>query len=187
VFNYPDGDTVILEHQNQSYYAIMRQIKADLSDRYGYYEGMEYEVAKQQYRIVARPVDKRENYIKRCVAIPGDTLQIKNAVLYINGEKAYLPTKQQFRYGVKFEQFDVNEKNRKRLDVNEEDHGYLRDSVNYAIYHLNKEQAAKLESFPNILSVKADIKDADYYDSDIFPHDKRFPWNVDNFGPIVVS
>ena len=184
VFNYPDGDTVILEHQNQSYYAIMRQIKSDLSNRYDYYAGMEYDFAKQQYHVVARPVDKRENYVKRCVAIHGDTLQLKNAVLYINNEEAYQPPNMQWRYIVVFDRYDVNEKTRKQLNINEEDHGQI--SYNSAIYHINKEQAAKIKTYPNILSIKADIAADTVYEEAIFPHDGRFRWNVDNFGPIII-
>ena len=184
VFNYPDGDTVILEHQNQSYYAIMRQIKSDLSNRYDYYAGMEYDFAKQQYHVVARPVDKRENYVKRCVAIHGDTLQLKNAVLYINNEEAYQPPNMQRRYIVVFDRYDVNEKTRKQLNINEEDHGQI--SYNSAIYHINKEQAAKIKTYPNILSIKADIAADTVYEEAIFPHDGRFRWNVDNFGPIII-
>jgi len=184
VFNYPDGDTVILEHQNQSYYAIMRQIKSDLSNRYDYYAGMEYDFAKQQYHVVARPVDKRENYVKRCVAIHGDTLQLKNAVLYINNKEAYQPPNMQWRYIVVFDRYDVNEKTRKQLNINEEDHGQI--SYNSAIYHINKEQAAKIKTYPNILSIKADIAADTVYEEAIFPHDGRFRWNVDNFGPIII-
>ncbi|MCL2131242.1 MAG: signal peptidase I [Lentimicrobiaceae bacterium] len=186
VFNYPDGDTVILERQNESYYAVMRHLKAELLRMGDYYPGKEYDVAKQEYQIVARPVDKRENYVKRCVAIAGDTLQIKNAVLYINNKKAYQPPNLQLRYYVWFDQYDISEKNRKTLDINEEDHGYSPYKMNCAIYHLNKEQAAKIAAFPNIRAVEPAIQSDTVYEEDMFPHDKRFRWNVDNYGPIVI-
>ena len=198
VFNYPDGDTVILEHQNMSYYAIMRDIKADLSKKHGYYPGMEYDFANQEFRVVARPVDKRENYIKRCVAIPGDTLYIKNAVLYINNKEAYQPQKIQLGYVVTHNGYDIGETYRKKLDINEEDrkpykpdryvplanHTYLKP--NQTLYHLNKEQAAKIEAFSNVLNIKSNIQSDTVYEEAIFPHDERFRWNVDNFGPIVI-
>ena len=185
VFNYPDGDTVILEVQNQSYYALMREIKDELSLRYNYYPGMEYDVANQMYHIVARPVDKRENYIKRCVAVAGDTLELKNAVLYINNEKAYQPPKSQLMYEVRYRQSDISEKERKRLDINEEDHYDFRDS-NYAIYTVNVEQAAKIAQHPQIVSIRPLIKEDTQHEKSIFPQDARFQWNVDNFGPIVI-
>lgn len=54
----------------------------------------------KHHGIIYRPVDKRENYIKRCVAIPGDKLEIKNSVLYINGKKAFIPENQNLKYNV---------------------------------------------------------------------------------------
>jgi signal peptidase I len=52
------------------------------------------------YGLIYRPVDKRENYIKRCVAIPGDVIEIKNSVLYVNGKKAWVAPNQNLRYNV---------------------------------------------------------------------------------------
>ncbi|MDR1180496.1 MAG: S26 family signal peptidase, partial [Bacteroidales bacterium] len=209
VFNYPDGDTVILERQNESYYAIVRNIKnafqnpqtaasqyyyseevlhqyGELFRKYGanYYPGKEYEVIAKEYRVVARPVDKRENYVKRCVAIRGDKLEIKNAVLYINDSLAYQPPKSQMMYCVQYNGSDVNEANRKKLDINEEDR--MQISHNQTIYHLNQEQAEKIASFPNIVSVTPQIYREETYEEGIFPQDSHFRWNRDNFGPIII-
>lgn len=60
-------------------------------------EGREIE----HYGLIYRPVDKRENYIKRCVAIPGDVIEIKESVLYVNGKKAFVAPNQNLRYNVK--------------------------------------------------------------------------------------
>ena len=74
VFNYPDGDTVALKQQNSSYYALVRQLGRERvwNDKFNFGD------------IVARPVDKRENYIKRCIGLPGDTIKIIDEVVYIN-------------------------------------------------------------------------------------------------------
>jgi signal peptidase I len=95
VFNYPDGDTVALYRQDRSYYAMVRQ--------YGWSYVNNPRSINPMTRmpfgpIVARPVDKRENYIKRCIAIAGDTLQIINQQVYINGKKAVNPKKYQTQY-----------------------------------------------------------------------------------------
>jgi len=208
VFNYPDGDTVILERQNESYYAIVRSIKyafqnpkttagnwypsegvrhqyVELFQKYGanYYTGKEYDVVNQEYRVTARPIDKRENYVKRCVAVSGDKLEIKNSVLYINDQSAYQPPKSQLMYLVEHNGYDLSESNRKKLNINEED----RDPYpNVTVYHLNKEQAAKIASFPNIAAVIPQIYPDTFYEDNIFPQDIRFKWNRDNFGPIVI-
>ncbi len=52
----------------------------------------------EHFGLVYRPVDKRENYIKRCVGIPGDWMEIKKSVLYVNGKKAFVPENQNLRY-----------------------------------------------------------------------------------------
>ncbi len=209
VFNYPDGDTVILERQNESYYAIVRSVKnafqnpktaafqryysegvlhqyGELFQKYGtdYYPGKEYEVISKEYRVTARPIDKRENYVKRCVAVSGDKLEIKNAVLYINDQPAYQPPKAQMMYVVQNNGYDINEANRKKLDINEEDR--IPIEPDRTIYHLNKDQAAKIASFPNIVAVIPQIYPDTAYEDGIFPHDFRYKWNRDNFGPITI-
>jgi signal peptidase I len=84
VFNYPSGDTVALQRQSEDYYQIVRD------------EGRN--AVWKKYDVVSRPVDKRENYIKRCMAVPGDTLQIIDKQVYIDGEKAFNPPDMQFQY-----------------------------------------------------------------------------------------
>jgi signal peptidase I len=95
VFNFPAGDTVVLAHQNLSYYSIVRDSANTRKSRDAYF-GLPLKTDKEYYNlarqaiwrnfdIVVRPVDKRDNYIKRCVAIAGDTLQIINKRVFVNG------------------------------------------------------------------------------------------------------
>ncbi|MEG2756089.1 MAG: signal peptidase I [Mucinivorans sp.] len=77
VFNFPAGDTVALIEPNATYY--------DLTRNFG------YDNVHRQSKVVYRPVDKRENYIKRCVGIAGDTLQVRNDTIYINHIRQSLP------------------------------------------------------------------------------------------------
>ena len=72
VFNFPAGDTVLLENQAATYYDVLREYQSVL----GKEEGRKQ--LYSDYTVISRPVDKRENYIKRCVAVAGDTLQIVN-------------------------------------------------------------------------------------------------------------
>ncbi len=85
VFNFPAGDTVINRDDFQSevpYYDACR----GLGGAGGQEAGRQIILNDpDDYPLIIRPVDKQENYIKRCVAIAGDTLQIKNQVVYING------------------------------------------------------------------------------------------------------
>jgi signal peptidase I len=89
VFNFPDGDTVSLYYQsNRSYHSLVREY------------GREYVNGPQQPfgKIITRPVDKRENFIKRTIGLPGETLEIKHRMVYINGKQIDNPSELQFRH-----------------------------------------------------------------------------------------
>lgn len=205
VFNYPDGDTVALERQSESYYAIVREFEAILNpnatpaekimienkyplnvvasikEKYGnrpYYPGLGREVVKKEYTVVSRPIDKRENYVKRCVAIAGDKLQVINGQLYINDKAAQNPKNMQFSYKV---EGSISHKNRQKIDINEEDRQEI--MPNLAVYQLNKTQKNKIEKMGKTVTPLVEKSE---YNAAIFPHDPRYPWNKDNFGPIVI-
>ena len=99
VFNYPDGDTVALNFQDMSYYQLARAIGYQniKNPKYRPY----FDESRPIGNIVARPVDKREHYVKRCVAIPGNKLEIKNGELYIDDKLSAMPKKAQHHYFVK--------------------------------------------------------------------------------------
>lgn len=173
VFNYPDGDTVALNVQNQSYYALVRD--------YGRYRVWNDKANFGD--IVARPVDKRENYIKRCIAIPGDTLEIKDQVVYINGHEEVLPALAQFKYLVETDGTRINPKALENLDVTEP---LEMAGQNEMVITLTNESAEKIKQFVNVKSVKKIIQPKGYWQHYIFPFDSAYPWNVDNFGPLVI-
>jgi len=173
VFNYPDGDTVALKVQNQSYYALVRDYTRNRvwNDKVNFGE------------IVARPVDKRENYIKRCLAIPGDTLQIIDQVVHINGKPADVPELAQFKYIVRTDGTRINPMALDKLDITEEIG--MAGPEEYVIT-LTNEAAEKLKGFINVREVKKIIQPAGFWQPYIFPFDSAYPWNVDNFGPLVI-
>lgn len=90
VFNFPAGDTVPEKVQNPDYYTLVKMIGRD---------AIKYDKA-QFGEIIYRPVDRRENYVKRCVGLPGQKFQIKNGVIYINGKAQKQPENVQFNYFV---------------------------------------------------------------------------------------
>ncbi|MBW6489580.1 MAG: signal peptidase I [Lentimicrobium sp.] len=173
VFNYPDGDTVALKVQNQSYYALIRDYgrKRVWSDKANFGE------------IVARPVDKRENYIKRCVAVAGDTLQIKNQIVYINGNQAEFPENGQFKYLVRTDGNRINPMALDKLDITED---ISMTAQNEMMLTLTNESVEKLKGFINVKEVRQIIQPDGFWQPYIFPFDSAYPWNFDNFGPLVI-
>ncbi len=209
VFNYPDGDTVALERQAESYYAIVREFEAmlnpnapqvdkqnvyyryapetimQLQQKYAgdYYPGKGRDAVWKEYHIVARPVDKRENYVKRCIALPGDKLSIVNKQVHINGQPVTNPKRIQYSYMVYHPTgMQLSLKKRKELNINEED--VQRVDQYTAVYRLNADQVAKITKMGYTVQVLEDK--AGEYDPSIFPHSPDYAWNKDHFGPLVV-
>ena len=133
-----------------------------------------------------KPVDKKSNYVKRCVGIPGDSLSIKDGIVYINGTILQLPerAKPQFSYAVALDRktpIDF-ESVLKDLDVTD-DAGFksdLRDTL--FLKALTATGAERLKNIPGVVSVTRQISKG--VEDGIFPHINK--WNRDNFGPIYI-
>ncbi|MDR0799193.1 MAG: signal peptidase I [Dysgonamonadaceae bacterium] len=117
VFNFPAGDTVALYAQDRDYYDLV------------YKNG--WKAVNENKRIygdvIYRPVDRRENYVKRCIGMPGDSLQIINNQVYINGEILPNPKKLQFNYFVETQGARLSEKQFRKLDVSPDDRHFLNE------------------------------------------------------------
>ncbi|MCD6090558.1 MAG: signal peptidase I [Bacteroidales bacterium] len=185
VFNYPSGDTVVLERQNEDYYQIVRTMEMDQKNRQGdlYRKGMGRDIVWDRYHVTARPVDKRENYIKRCIAIPGDTIKIIDRQVYINGNQADNPENMQYMYDVFTNGMGLNPRALEKLEISEAS----QISNSHYIIPLSEDKKIKLEKFANVTSVLVRNREKGQPYSPIFPHDtKNFRWNEDNFGPLVI-
>lgn len=180
VFNFPEGDTVCLKKQEASYYQLTRAYgrKAlwDINPMTG---------EKPFGEIVARPVDKRENYIKRCVAIPGDSIKIIHSQVYINGKRQKTFEKMQYNYVIETDGSKINDKIFENLGVSEADRKNSFANGRHAL-PLTYESVAKLKVFPNVKKITKIETPAGLQDPDIFPHSAKYAWNVDNFGPLWV-
>lgn len=192
VFNFPAGDTVAIQQQARSYYSIIRDVSEELKMRDSR-SGLKFkpqqkymEIGRVQvqsmYDIAYRPVDKRDNYIKRCIAIPGDTLVIKNGNVFINGEPQKVLEDKQTKYFVFTNGTKLNPKTLERMGIYQSD-VYTLGLTEYLIT-LTEENAHKISEFKNVKKVEIYLKPKDSYAYYIFPHDERYPWNEDNFGPL---
>jgi signal peptidase I len=173
VFNYPDGDTVALNMQNRSYYAIVREVGRN-----------EVWHNKRQFgNIVARPVDKRENYIKRCIGIPGDSLQIISQQVYINGKPLPDVGDKEYKYLVQTDSSRISLKTIDKLDVTENV-----EQVDYDKYivTLTDKTAESMKKLGNVRKVEKIIYPKGAWAYYTFPFDSNYKWNEDNYGPIWI-
>ncbi len=174
VFHFPEGDTVALFLQNQSYYQLERT----------YGRERIWNEPRSFGEVIARPVDKRENYIKRCIAIPGDVIEIKRGQVYVNGNAQKHFAGIQHNYHVKTNGTSINPKALERLNIAVDDRTVF--SAEQYLFPLSDENAKKMEEFSNVVSVEKIEEKPESWDAMIFPHDKNYPWNVDNFGPLTI-
>jgi signal peptidase I len=258
VFNYPTGDTVVLQNQAQDYYDIVRiaaynmkeydrsifqmsrndttilispknnnyynelayyifdprtnqahskqfidkAIKQLKENDLEYYKSKEdlsieqklktdkdyYRLARKiiwgMYDITIRPVDKRENYIKRCVAIAGDTLKIERGDVYINGKKQKDIHAKQYNYRITTDGSNIPDRIFKDNDIYKSD--IIRISNSSMILPLTEGNYEKLSKMPLIKQISRDIKAKGEAYFRIFPHSNLYSWNEDWFGPLYV-
>ena len=132
---------------------------------------------------IRKPIDKKSNYVKRCVGVPGDSLSIKDGYVYINNKLLALPerAKPQYSYtittdGSSFDQTYITK------DLHITDDIYQTGQTTFLFRAITDEAAERLRQNPIVKSVDRNIShDAD---PSIFP--SKTNWNVDNFGPIYI-
>ncbi len=196
VFNFPAGDTVVLEMQEQDYYAITRNYADELKRRdiqYGNpikslddYKVIARKYIWDQFNMTIRPVDKRENYIKRCVALPGDSIKIDHGQVYVNNEKQEHFEKMQYDYYVKTNGKQINSKHFERLNIAVDDRRFITSSSMYEL-PLTSENVDNLKEFSNVTAVtKYENTNINIANISIFPFSSNYPWTEDNFGPLYV-
>ena len=133
------------------------------------------------------PVDLKTNYIKRCMALPGDVLEIRDRQVYVNGEAAPNAPKMQYSYTV-ISKDEINDRNLNKLGIGAEDYSAQRISgteVKYTMF-LTEELAKELKTLPYITSVEVNSKPASYSEETIFGASKYRKGNGDNLPPITL-
>ncbi|WP_428742506.1 signal peptidase I [Tenacibaculum sp.] len=130
-----------------------------------------------------KPIDKRTNYVKRCVGIPGDSLEVRDGYVFINGKKTVLPdrAKPQWLHIVDTNGEKFSEGATKRYNIRE--WGMQGDKY---VLNLTDEEAALIAKNPIVKSVEKHLTPKGAYDKTVFPHDPRYAWSNDNFGPIYI-
>lgn len=126
-----------------------------------------------------RPVDKKENYIKRCVAIPGDTLQIIRGVVHINGVAEDAPEGRQFLYKIR------SKSGLKRIKEKQDVSEIIKFPPSDYIAYLTDEDYEAFKSYSGVQQIDTVITGPEQ-DLSYFPHSKNFPWSLDYYGPLVI-
>jgi signal peptidase I len=184
VFNFPAGDTVINKAGFQSevpYYQVIREIANGNVNN-----GRELVLSNpEQFPLIIRPVDKRENYIKRCVAVAGDTLQIRNGIIYIDGKPGIVPPKSQMTYTVVTNGQQLDEEVMKEeYDLDIFNPAEFSGTGNPNEYTMLLTEDARQKLLKNgIAKSMTAILNAPY---PVFPYDTVHRWNEDNFGPLWI-
>ena len=206
VFNYPSGDTLVNEPQYQAadfygqlVYPIGEQVyeqqtgtQANVNDmsvlqQRAYFDKI-YTLGRKYIKdnpqefgdIITRPTDRRENYVKRCVGLPGQTLQIKDRIVYLDGKPNKEPDNVQYTYYMKLKAslpFDLMDE----LGITNEDlttlnqNGYL--PLTQKAYQALKARTDLVES----ITINQDA-----YIGDLYPLNMVTGWTRDNYGPVWI-
>lgn len=223
VFNFPAGDTVALNYQQTDFYSIAygagkqlypREVVMDSLTRaqqreiYNlYYNAGRKEVLsnpREYGSVVYRPVDRRENYVKRCVGLPGDTMQIVNGQVMIDGKAIENPENMQFNYFVQTTGPYISDEMFRELGISKDDQLSLseqnwseqamilglnsRNSQNQLnpIYHLPLTKKMYNTLAGNKRLISKIIMEPESTGDDMYPQNLYKKWDRNNYGPIWI-
>ena len=191
VFNFPVNDTLIDDEQHGSLITYYQEIQTRMmSDHVSKAEARQRVLDQYGDLIITRPVDKREFFIKRCVGVAGDTLQIKNRVIYINGVAQALPPHHEFNYFVTTSgPLDPDQLNGIGIQDNPEDQYrnqvQMINSYSYVI-GLTDDEKLQLKMLPSVKNIEP--APLQFYDKGIylFPYEEDNGWTADDYGPMWI-
>ena len=177
VFNFPNGDTVLAKAPADDYHMMVRTA------------GREYAI-RTFGPVKVRPADKKDHYVKRCVAVAGDTVSVVSGRVHIDGVPQEVWPGVQSTYTVVTDGQRINSKNLDKMGVSLSDIWFDSQLPGYRSMPLTAQSAAAVREYPNVVSVTENIDSwpPDYPDSwlTIFPFSEDYRWTRDDFGPLWV-
>ena len=173
VFGYPNGDTVLRSDPQGDYYAYVRRLGK--------------ETVARMSEIITRPVDKKDFYVKRCVAVPGDTLEIRDGLVWVNGEKQPVYPGVQYSYQVRTDGRKLNAKMLEKLDIAPSKAYFDPTLPGYQFLLLTEEKLEEVRNLPIVQSVAIRLDtDPKACALEIFPYTQDSGWTRDYFGPLWI-
>ena len=173
VFGFPNGDTVLRQNPTLDYHEIVRKFGQESVDMLG--------------ETIVRPMDKKEHYVKRCVAIPGDTLEVRDGLVWINGEQQTVYPGIQLSYAVFTDGKKINAKTLEKLDIPASKAYFDPMMPGYPALPLTAEKLEEVKALSNVVRVQANLlTDAEEAVKEIFPYSPKTGWTRDYFGPLWI-
>ncbi len=171
VFGFPNGDTVLTRRPADDYYAWARSY------------GREQTIA-QFGPVIVRPADKKDHYVKRCVAVAGDTLEVKDGLVWVNGEKEPDYPGRQLTYQVITTGTRINQLKLEELGLNLSELYFDSRLPGYPMMPLTEEMLDKVKDIKTVVEITPNRERYASAGQDIFPFDGE--WTCDYFGPLWI-
>lgn len=224
VFNFPAGDTVALNYQQTDFYSLAYEVgrryypnkpnmdSLSARERRIVYD-LYYAAGRKQImenpamygEVVVRPVDRRENYVKRCVALPGDTLQIRQGTIFINGKEEPTPEGVQFNYFVQTTGPEISQEMFRDWGISLDDQllmsadpsweeGLVQMGLNRRneqgrlapVYHLPLTKAVYESMLANKRLIHRIVREPEAFAGDLYPLNLLTHWTRDDYGPLWI-
>ncbi len=203
VFNFPAGDTVPFYRPNPDYYTAILEIgrrqlaqQPSLLDDKSFDTEYEYRMfinslgrkivhdnPREFGKVVHRPVDRRDNYVKRCVALPGDTFEIRSNVIFINGVPQENAKNVQHNYHLITDGTLLSQRFFDRLEISGDDKREAGYGPHYML-PLTQQMAETVISYGFVETLELDEQKSDASGRQVFPYSKHYRWSRDNYGPL---
>lgn len=135
-----------------------------------------------------KPMDKKSNYVKRCVGVPGDSLEIRNGRVFINGKPSQLPDRAKLQFGYAFRTSSKLNPAYAAERYGITDLYPMDNPPSYRVFqaHMTDETFEKFKNYPALDTIVSTQNSAGVWDKNTFPQDSRYPWNPDFMGPIYI-
>lgn len=173
VFGFPHGDTVLRKAPAEDYHTLVRVLGKEAVSRLG--------------ETVVRPTDKKDHYVKRCVALPGDTLEIKEGLVWINGEKQEVYEGIQLSYKVKTNGQRINAKILDKIGMNVQELYFDASLPGYPAMMLTAQALEEISQLSNVVSIEDNLdRNPEECSLEIFPFTEDSGWTRDFYGPLWI-
>ena len=220
VFNFPAGDTVATNYQQTDFYSLAynegqrmypnpvnmdsltrKQQRAVYDLYYNAGRNLILSNPKMYGDVVVRPVDRRENYVKRCVGLPGDTLEIRDAQVYIDGKPLENPEDMQLNYLVQTTGPYITEDMFRELGISKDDQAMVTNEsllMEMGLTHrdaqgrlaptydlpLTKKMLETLSANKKLVS--RIVMEPEMFTGQMYPLNLYTKWDRNNYGPIWI-